>query len=611
MCRSRIFLACLLFALISPVIAAIQTVRQAEIVQGQVYPHETTSASMHWQTIMLDDAWRRQTPCRSGVWTYRARIDLQALPEIPYGLLIHKAGNRLHVWLNDTRIATFGDLDNPDTDYSNTPLYARFPDSALKTGRNDLLIQVGGDCRRFSGLSWFEVGPHQVLEPLWKEATSLTLWKNALIISICTTVSIVSFGIAFWHRNRQALLFAIITALWSVRCVLWGLNELPFSYELWFFLIDFTYGIWMLSVCLLAMDIAGVRVRWLRSVYWISLILFSITSVATALGASTAWKAFGLRVNILSCSAALFSVIHVAWRRPNSNNIAIGIAGASMLGLALIDHWNIWVSTAADAYHRTYLSPIAVMAFIASLGAVLIRRFDLALKSENRYRQSLEQEVCRQQTEIRQKYKEAEVFVRQEAIEQERQRIVREMHDGLGAQLVGILSTIHAPHAGTKSFEQDIQDALDQLHYIMDTMTTEGEDLTTILGQFRFRNESRIQQAGIRLYWNTSPLSSTHWPPQSLIHFDRILREIFTNILKHSGASEVTVESGCTGGQCHIHITDNGCGFDPESQAKGRGLRHLQERANELGIHLDLCSTPGTGTKIHLHWVIPETSAST
>lgn len=598
-------LRCLLIFWLSSLVSnalgheAIKVFWQAEIAAGRISPE--VAASTNWQAVSLSDGWRRQKPCRSGDWTYKLDFAPSA-PERAQGLYIHRAGNRLHVWLNGVSVARFGELDNPDADYSNAPLYVPLSPQHLHPGSNQLLIQVAGDCRRYAGLSQVEIGPHELLEPQWRSSNRLFVWQSVAIISISGTLALFSLGIAMWRRDLLSFLLGLSSAFWALRALLWSMNELPISYELWFFLIDFCYGIWMVLIALLALSIPNLGNRWLFGLQWVCLVLFLGTSITTALGGPAWLKALGIDITVVGGFVAISRVWVEAFRRPNSANIPIGIAGFFMLVLGLVDHWNVWFSTAPDAYQRFYFTPLIVLFFILSLGIVLARRYDRALRSEESYRHSLEAEVARQRAQLEAHYRESQELVRHEAATQERQRIVREMHDGLGAQLVDILSTVRDTEAGLPTVEREIQDALDQLRYTMDTLSSDCEDLSTVLAQFRFRNETRFLRAGIAWRWSVHPLPEAQWGPEALLHFERILREIFTNILKHAGASEVVVDAGCDAAQCHIHICDNGRGCDPLHIEPGRGLRHLNERARELGITLEFESAPQSGTCLKLHW---------
>jgi signal transduction histidine kinase len=286
-----------------------------------------------------------------------------------------------------------------------------------------------------------------------------------------------------------------------------------------------------------------------------------------------------------------------------------------MLVLGLVDHWNVWLSPAPEAYHRFYFTPLIVLFFIVAIALLMMQQFHRAIRTDVRYRASLEREVAQQRAALQAQHEREQVHTRKEAVQTERERIVRDMHDGLGAQLVGLLSSVrHAPEAAQR-LEPEIQLALEQLRATMDSLTSTETDLGTVLAQFRFHHEARLRRSGIQLRWRVSPLPLPPWEPAALWHMELMLREVFANSLKHAQAQHLTVSAGCDAqGQCHLSIEDDGVGFDPHHIANGRGLRHLQERTQMLGLMLHIDSDIGKGTRILWNWSqnwVPSTTSPT
>jgi signal transduction histidine kinase len=83
----------------------------------------------------------------------------------------------------------------------------------------------------------------------------------------------------------------------------------------------------------------------------------------------------------------------------------------------------------------------------------------------------------------------------------------------------------------------------------------------------------------------------------------RIVQEALHNALRHAGAQHVTVRLAQTGGRMLVEVTDDGIGFDPEQpelRSRHLGLTSMEERARELGGHLEIRSAPGAGTTVRL-----------
>ncbi len=100
--------------------------------------------------------------------------------------------------------------------------------------------------------------------------------------------------------------------------------------------------------------------------------------------------------------------------------------------------------------------------------------------------------------------------------------------------------------------------------------------------------------------------------PEKSIHVYRIIQEILSNILTHSGATEATFKMKLDPSTLNIEIEDNGIGFDVENiwngaSEKHTGLKNIEERLKILEGNSQILSQPGRGTKIHLRIPIQQT----
>jgi two-component sensor histidine kinase len=80
----------------------------------------------------------------------------------------------------------------------------------------------------------------------------------------------------------------------------------------------------------------------------------------------------------------------------------------------------------------------------------------------------------------------------------------------------------------------------------------------------------------------------------------RVVVEAFWNVAKHSGASNLYLESRQVGSVLLVRIRDDGRGFDTKDPPPGLGLRYMRQRTREVGADLDVISTPGRGTAVQL-----------
>jgi signal transduction histidine kinase len=82
----------------------------------------------------------------------------------------------------------------------------------------------------------------------------------------------------------------------------------------------------------------------------------------------------------------------------------------------------------------------------------------------------------------------------------------------------------------------------------------------------------------------------------------RVFVEAFWNVAKHSGASNMYLESRRVGSVLIIRVRDDGHGFDTGRPPQGLGLEYMRRRAGEVGADLDVISTPGRGTSVQVRF---------
>jgi signal transduction histidine kinase len=100
-------------------------------------------------------------------------------------------------------------------------------------------------------------------------------------------------------------------------------------------------------------------------------------------------------------------------------------------------------------------------------------------------------------------------------------------------------------------------------------------------------------------------------PDDVALSLFRVVQEGLRNVVKHSAATEASIQLR---GQEHglaLSITDNGIGFDVDDiRTKGLGLLSISERLQTVGGRLDICSRPGSGTQLEIVVPVPAVALS-
>ncbi len=189
------------------------------------------------------------------------------------------------------------------------------------------------------------------------------------------------------------------------------------------------------------------------------------------------------------------------------------------------------------------------------------------------------------------------------AVEAERLRIYRDLHDDIGARLVSILHSASEPQV-----QELARLALHDLREVVYHARAEPGSLGQIFGEIRAELTERLHLAGWKLEWADSPMPDQVLPGERALHLYRIVREAATNALKHSNSGVLQVRTRHVDGAVYIEITDLGerwhddhPGPDP---ARGSGLATMQSRASRLGGALELRDATLQGTKVLLRFPI-------
>lgn len=191
-----------------------------------------------------------------------------------------------------------------------------------------------------------------------------------------------------------------------------------------------------------------------------------------------------------------------------------------------------------------------------------------------------------------------------QTLSQERQRLMQDMHDGLGSSLVSALRMVEYEQMDEGAVAEVLKGCIDDLKLAIDSMETAEPDLLLLLATFRFRLEPRLESTGIRLKWEVQDVPALLWlDPKNALHIMRILQETFTNIIKHTQATEIRVATSVVGERVLVSILDNGAGFAAPAalQGGGKGLSNQVRRAEAIGGAVDWKSTSaGTNFLMYL-----------
>ncbi|MFM8518026.1 MAG: sensor histidine kinase [Nevskiaceae bacterium] len=159
------------------------------------------------------------------------------------------------------------------------------------------------------------------------------------------------------------------------------------------------------------------------------------------------------------------------------------------------------------------------------------------------------------------------------------ERLLAEMHDGLGSQLASAKIRFECGAISTQQAGEVLQECVTDLHLLVDTLRGTGDDLEAALSDLRYRLDKRVAGRGLHLTWAISLDRAPRLPSAVVLNVLRAVQEAITNALKHAGATEISVLASYSAVDgIQVRIADNGRGL-PVERPQGRGLANMQRRA--------------------------------
>lgn len=227
------------------------------------------------------------------------------------------------------------------------------------------------------------------------------------------------------------------------------------------------------------------------------------------------------------------------------------------------------------------------------------------------------------------------------AQEEERKRIARELHDDVSQSLTALLYEAEDglemdSQPSTQTRLQSIRDltqhTLDNIHKLIFDLRPSMLDQLGLVPALRWLAETRLETKGIRVTVNASSASMEKFSGDQRLAAEietslyRVMQEAINNIARHAAARNVEINLELDDEATHVDITDDGIGFDwhelnttnndgldendvdASETMRGLGLMGMQERIELLGGELEILTTPGNGTQVHIHVPLRERS---
>ena len=570
------------------------TLTQALISPGSDSPPDLDSA---WMKVPLPHRWAQTHGSFEGTMWYRFRIRLPEVPHGPWAVYMPRVIMNAQVWVNGVPMAYNGSMSQPVTRNWYMPQLVQVPPGTWREGENDIVIRVASGYLSRNGLAAIDVGPLSVLAESHKWRTLAQVDAPRL-----ANVSLIALGLfmvlVFLRDRTQSAI-----GLQGLAAICWGIGNMAswapepflplFIWESLAFIFVVTS---QLLICLFFWRFVGRRVR---AIEWSIYGMLVVTPVLTFFWPTGYQVVLTFLINfILMAISSTQALLHVVrTRRPDGMVLVVGC----LLALPVAAH---------DLAFEANLLPYDSVFWLAYAGPALMyctfyilagdharSRKDLAHLNDTLATQVTEREMA-----LRDSFQRLAELERAQAVQEERSRILRDMHDGVGAHLSSALRQLQAARNGQVDLglvTQTLRDSLDQLKLSVDALTLAPGDVVGLLASLRFRIAPRLKAAGLELIWDVHDLPT--WPdgqPPALRQLQYILFEGLSNVLQHSGASHLTLSARQRDGTIEVCLQDDGLGW--RGDVEGSGIQTMKARAKVIGAQLNLRGEPGRGTELRV-----------
>ena len=541
-------------------------------------------------------------------------IDQAGSAQRPWSMCIPKISAQSVVWL-DMHVVH----DDTNAQFASSswfkPAYLTLPND-LPAGKHLLRIQFEARPGHFHRMPEIYMGHPVQIQALCGRLTKITDGARTGNLYLVTVMGLIALLMGIVQRSKLILLFAMATAFWSVNIAI-TLGWLPFLEEqtlLWMFHV-FTPLV-ALMWCLFGLRYMDLRLpkfkRALLALHAMAYLLFLFLPMAW-------WNTWLLSLSL--CTLIFIAVLTYKLVVFSARNFSVsGVLLSTAFVFSIMEAlWDILRASNFIDHQGFSMAFIKLPLLALAMGCLVIETQRAFLQKETRAGLDL-----RVALENQKKWLEAdatEISQQREKIilQTERNRLVQDMHDGLGSQLVSasaLLKSMPKHDEKLAAFSSLIDAALMDLRSMLDVLsishskTAQGDDpIGLMLGMLRHRLAPVFRSQQIQLAWITCELPHDFLPEDpSRLQLIRLLQEAFTNTIKHAKASRIVFTVDATAQAITLKVQDNGQGIAAaradKPNAGGHGMANMQARAAKLHALLRVESSD-LGTLVQLTFPKP------
>jgi signal transduction histidine kinase len=516
------------------------------------------------------------------------------------------------VWLNGVAVGTVPQSDGEVGVRWERPFLLPLPGNVLRPGRNVLMLRAveahlptGG-----AGLPRLRLGEQVELQPGFEGR--LFVVRTLPMVTVVAGAVTALLALFVWLRRRDEVLlglFGLATLCWAIRTLTFVFDILPLgAWPWWRLMYHAANGGFIVVLALFAWHLAGwthrLVSRGLAALWAIGPLAYVVLLLAGGQPEAIVGRWWAALLIPVGASIAVAAAA-AAWRRRDAGTIALAAAMVISFACGVHDYlvaWRVpWFTALAPLWADWTASRIFLLHHGANLtllvmGAQLALRFARTLGEVEEANRGLEARVAAREREIAAGYERIATLQREQTRQDERQRIMQDLHDGLGSQLVTSLVRAERGALDAGATADTLRSSLDEMRVAIEALTADDEDFRTSFGNFRFRWDARLRDAGLAPRWQVQlPDEPLPLPASDALQVLRIAQEALANVLKHARAHSVEVGLRADTATLTLEVADDGVGLPTAERPGGRGMGNMRARARRLAAQFECAAARDGG----------------
>ena len=458
---------------------------------------EPPADSAPWQPQTLPDDWLVSRPGTYGYGWYRVRFELPAEPDQLYAAYMPLLQTVGALYVNGVYAGQSGTFDRPPPGfhprwslYEHPPQLFAIRSDLLHAGANTLHLRLWVYKGAAGAASAVTVGAEPLVRAMYERRLFVSFTDLQIIIIM--SVSFGLFMLLLWLRRPHESMYAyfgmtaLVIPIWIAGKYVIADPPVPNPY--WGVIVRAGLDGYSVLTCLFALRYGGWHVPRLERGLWVYMGISVFVNYLFFSG-SDGWITEHWWLLAFVLAATYVTILGaVAWQRRTTEAIFLAAAASVQLAVAVSENLLPYPIDLPRYMPYSYLPMFIV------IGWILIDRFVKALNESEALNTELEQRVAQKSAELQENYRRMQEMERQQAIVEERHRIMSDIHDGIGAHLISTLSQVEHGQFSKEEVAAALRECIGDLRLTIDSLEPTDDDLLAVLGNLRYRLEPRLEE---------------------------------------------------------------------------------------------------------------------